>query len=345
VAQATPEQLVQEGVNLYKSGNYRGAIPPWKTALTQYQQANDLVNSAIVLENLARVHQRLGQTEDALRYWEQAIAVQQNRKNVAEIGRLVVEQAQVYSQMGQPRQAIALLCNASDVNRCSANSAIALLKSQKSPELTAAFGSLGEAYRFNGENKAAIAVLNQSLTTARAQNQVRYQMTTLNSLGNAYISVALRHYQRAESAAQSGDRTIADTFRQRAQTDDRQALDYLQQARKLAQTQAQSQTELRSLLSILPIHSRLNQNNEATSTLNQALAVLKQVPESRDRIYAAVDLVRLQSPRSSNDTCSTTIPFSQAESLLTEAVAIAQRIDDQRAKSFINPVLFVVDNP
>ena len=54
-------QFVQQGVDFYQAGDYQAAIEQWRAALDSAQRAGHLPNTVIVLENLARVYQQLGQ--------------------------------------------------------------------------------------------------------------------------------------------------------------------------------------------------------------------------------------------------------------------------------------------
>lgn len=63
------------------------------------------------------------------------------------------------------------------------------------------------------------------------------------------------------------------------------------------------------------------------------------MPDSRDRVYAAIDLARLQQPITieqplSRTDCLRCDRVPQAESLLQQAVATAQRLQNRRAESF-----------
>jgi tetratricopeptide (TPR) repeat protein len=164
---SNPAQLVQQGIDRYQAGNYPEAIAILKTALTQYQQSHDRPNTAIVLENIARTSQQLGQSDQAIAYWQQAISLYQQLGNSAKLGRALTEQAQAYTNLGQPKTAIVLLCHEiepADLDEspnqsvtCVVNSALQLAQTTQDKTLeAAALGSLGEAYRLLGEYEAAI---------------------------------------------------------------------------------------------------------------------------------------------------------------------------------------------
>lgn len=330
-------QLVEKGIEYYQIGDYQKAIAPWQTALTYYQETNKTANAAIVLENLARVYQQLDQSEQALTYWERAIAYYHQIKDNQQVARLLVEQAQTYTSLGQPRAAIAILCNPSP-EECTPNSALTLARTTQDTQTeAAALGSLGEAYRQRGDYKSAINYLEASLKIIEKINNPTYQTSTLNNLGNTYISLANIHYRRANSATTRGDSIAAEKLKKEALNYDTQALNTFQQTLHLAQTQNDPLGQMRSLLNAITPEYR---TQSTSPSLQQALSLLKTLPDSRDQVYAAIDLAHLLQPTPSfNETYSKAQCFNskfppQAKELLQQAVTIAQRIQDNRAQSF-----------
>jgi CHAT domain-containing protein/uncharacterized protein HemY len=330
-------QLVQQGIKYYKTGDYENAIEPWQTALTRYQETNNPANAAIVNENLARVYQQLNQSEQALTYWERAIAYYRQIKDNQQVGRLLVEQAQTYTSLGQPRAAIALLCSPFPED-CSRDSALAIARTTQDTQTeAAALGSLGEAYRKRGDYKSAIDYLQASLRITEKINNPAYQTSTLNNLGNTYISLANVHYRRANSATVRGDSIAAEKLKKEALNYDTQALNTFQQSLELARTQNDPLGQMRSLLNSITPEYR---TQSTSPSLKPALSLLETLPDSRDKVYAAIDLAHLlQRPPLLNEIYSKAQCFksefqSQATVLLQQAVTIAQQIHDNRAKSF-----------
>jgi len=88
---------------------------------------------------------------------------------------------------------------------------------------------------------------------------------------------------------------------------------------KLAQAQQNYPAQLRSLLTLVSIYSQSNRQLVAP-TLQQAIALLDQLPENRVRVYAMIDLARLSEP-------------VKREKLLESAIALAQNLQDNRAES------------
>lgn len=335
------DRSVQKGVELYQSGNYQGAIANWQTALDFYLSTKNQANAAIVLENLARAYQQLGEGEKAIANWEKAIAYYRQTKDTHQIGRLLTEQAQAYSSLGQNRQAIALLCGGSNQGDCAASSALQIAQTLKDRTLEAAtLGSLGNAYRLRGDYIQAIKYLEKGLAIAKEVKNPVYHASTLNSLGNAYISLAQVNYHRTNSALARGDNMEADKFKKQALKYDSKALQYFQASLKLAQARKDRSGEMRSLLNSIPPYRRAQASNFADVSLQRAIQLLAQLPDSRDRVYAAIDLANLVQTVSPTDPslvknqCQPLKQESKAEELLNVAVAIARRLRDPRPESF-----------
>ncbi|MBN8564961.1 MAG: CHAT domain-containing protein [Leptolyngbya sp. UWPOB_LEPTO1] len=322
-----PAQLVRQGITQYEAKQYSEAIKTWKTALPAYSK--DPTNRAIVLENIARASQQANENGEAITTWGQLIEHYRRDSNLPKLSRALIEQAQIYSSIGQPRQAIALLCAPESKGECTNHSAVQLAQQLKENNiLAAAYGSLGDAYRLTGDFNPAINYLNKTLELT--QTNPSYRISALNGLANAYLSRARLSYRRAESAEARAPRistsefttqTEADRLTQTAKDDENKAIKNLEESRALAQAQRDYSGEVRSLLSLIPIYIR-NKDPLASSLLQSAIPLLEQVPQDRSRIYATIDLAKY-----SED------PI-QAETLLKSAITLSNQLQDDRAKSF-----------
>ncbi|HEY9780043.1 MAG TPA: CHAT domain-containing protein [Leptolyngbyaceae cyanobacterium] len=351
-------QLVQQGVDLYQVGNYKDAIAPWQTALNLYQKTKNPANATLVQENLARAYEQIGESASAVDLWDLAIAYYRKIKDISQVGRLLTEQAQSYTNLGQPRKAISLLCgnlevksqNSSLASRysplatfdCIEDSSLQIARVYKDRNVeAAALGSLGNAYRLMGEYKVAIAYLQSSLKLANEINNQIYRASSLNSLGNAYINLAKVNYRRANSAQQRGDVAEADRFRQISFQDDTKALKYFQDSLNLALSQKDSKTQLRVLLNSIPPLHRTQAVALAERTMQQALALLEEIPDSREKVYAILDLANLQllpavEANGFAVECAKPEKLSQVHKLNEKAISIARHLQDSRAESFAN---------
>lgn len=334
-----PDQLVQQGIDRYQIGDIQSAIAHWQTALNTYRNTNNLSNQAIVLENLARGYQAIGQTNQAIAHWEQANVIYLRLKDLPQLGRSLTEQAQVYSQLGQYREAITLLCGTPASESCAQGSAIEIAHSAEDRSgLAAAMGSLGEAYRLKGNYLQATQYLQQSLELAQQLNNPLYISSALNSLGNTYTGLAQLSYRRAKSAERRGDTLEAENLRRKGLDYNAQALKSFQSGLTLAQQQNHLFNQMRSLLGTIASYYRAENTSAAKASLQQALSLLEQLPNSQDKVYAAIDLTHLLQPiqqlTSSRVQCSDQAISDQAEPLLQQAITTAQQISDPRSESF-----------
>jgi len=344
-------QLVQQGIEHYRTGDVQDAIASWQTALSAYQSTDNLANQTIVREKLAIAYQQIGQFGEAINHWKQAIASYRQLEDITKVGRLLTELAQTYSRLGQNQEAIALLCGASEADEdCVQGEGSALQIAQKFSDRegeAAALGSLGEAYRLRGKFDKAIKTLLASLQIAEEINLSSYRSSVLNSLGNAYFSKALLNEQRANSAQLRGAENKASKFIQEATSDYQKALGYLNNSLELTRTQNDQSGQMRTLLNLIQLYyrsenSKLPDNaNQAEQALQEALTLLGSLPDSPNKVYAAIDLAELEQPVDSSNyssfpaQCSPRkLDDSQAEELLQKAVSIAQRIQDSRSQSF-----------
>ncbi|WP_335013579.1 CHAT domain-containing protein [Nostoc sp.] len=333
-------QLVQQGLELYQVGDVKAAIAIWEKAVNIYQQNHNAAAEVIVRENLARVYQEIGQSEQAIIQWQQVIAYYRQVRNLQQVGRSLTELAQVYSSLGQPIKAIALLCNPDEKSNCSSDSALQIAQTHKDfIGEAAAWGSFGDANRLTGNYDLSIKNLEKSLVITNKLNIAGLQISVFNSLANAHISEALVKYRRADSATQRGDDEVAKKLQGDAQQQDANALKYLRQSIDIASSQNDFAGEMRSHLQIIPLYYRNNANTEAANSLQQAVNLLQRLPETRRRVYATIDLVRLLQPvarvnLSSPISCIKPDTSIKATDLLEQAVTIADKINDFRAESF-----------
>jgi CHAT domain-containing protein/tetratricopeptide (TPR) repeat protein len=340
--------LVQQGVSEYQQGQYQAAIDKWNRALTIYLEEKKQPNAVIVLENLARAYQKLGQTENAIAKWQE---VTDNYRQIGEsrqLGRSLTELAQAYSSLGQHRNAIAILCGKSDNKQeCSSDSAILLAqKTRDALGEVAAKGSLGEAYRLRGDYTKAVNYLEDSLKIAQTLDNPQLEMSALNSLGNAYSSLAQISYRRAESAASRGDiygsagqKYAPDSPVVKLKEDGRQqdkiALNYCQNSLDIATKQANSLEQVRSLISSLPIYYRLEDTTAAAKSKQQAQSLIATLPSGSTTVYATIDLAKLLQPEKVSFTsCYSAEILPEARALLQQGVAKAQQLGDSRVTSF-----------
>ena len=315
-----PAELVQRGAEAYHGDRYLEAIIQWEQALTHYPKDVASRDRAIILENLARAHQQIGRPAVALSYWQAVTATYTSLQEQAEVGRAMSEQAQTYSLLGQPFQAISLLCTG-DINsgstsplqplltldlddsqiasssaaaayHCQPESAIDILYNFGRPEIqVAALGSLGEAYRSVQDYDAALGSLEQGLELAEALGSVRYTALLHNSLGYTHQERAELNYQQAAASLRSasGDE---DVFHEQAQTARAHALAEFAQSQVLARRLQDPVIAIKALLGLIAVHAQIGDRSQAALLRDQAMPLLAQLPPNQETAYLALQLTK-----------------------------------------------------
>ncbi|MBD2527808.1 CHAT domain-containing protein [Nostoc sp. FACHB-133] len=340
-------QPVQQGLKLYQAGDIQGAIKSWRAALLNQQRTSNYSEKISVRTYLVRAYQQVGQIPEAIAQLKEVIAYYRQKNEPIKVGRMLTEQAQLYSSLGQQRRAITILCGQNQSNaRCTQDSAIEIAR-HHSDDLgeVAAWGSLGNAHRLQGEYEQAISNFERSDEIAKRVDNQTYIVSNLNGLANTYASLAKSNQHRAKFASEVGDKKAAKKYQQYTVANNNQAVDYFEQSLNLARSQNDKVNELRSLLGLVKLYYHQHSQDKAivNNTLQQALIVVEQLPDSRDKAYAVIQLANLlqivnqKSESISIDPaiqCLKSESLSKAVELLNKAVVITQKIQDQEGESF-----------
>jgi CHAT domain-containing protein len=337
-AKPNPSQLVQQGVEQYQQGKVTTAIALWHQALETYQDNQQLGDQTIILENLGRAYQQLGQNNRAIDYWQKTINNYRQIGNNRQLERSLTEQAQVYARFGQHQQAISILCG-SNTQECLPDSAIALAQQQQDQlGETAAWGSLGEAYRLRGDYQLALPYLQTSLKLARQIKNSSLAISALNSLGNTYGSLAQINYRRATSAKRRGETfgsNNVEKIKAEGINSDRQGLKYFAESVQQASQQKEQTAQLKATINAIPIYDRLKEQNLAKAKIEDALSLLPTLPISQDKVYAHIKLAKLLQPKLvTPNNCYNRDVYPLAAKLLQQAITEAETIGDRRSQSF-----------
>ncbi|WP_414586508.1 CHAT domain-containing protein [Scytonema sp. PCC 10023] len=258
---------------------------------------------------------------------------------------MLTEQAQIYSRLGQHRRAVTILCGQNHAVACSQDSALGIAQ-RHSDYLgeVAAWGSLGNTHRLQGEYDQAIQDFERSNEIAKRIDNQTYIASTLNGLANTYAFVALRNERRVQFAREVGDQKAVEKFQQETTKNRHQAVQYFEQSLDLARSQNDKANEVRSLLGLVRLYHRQHLDNpDANNTLQQAMVVNEQLSDSRDKAYGAIQLAHLLQLLTHRDEVADTEGAAQCletelspkpVELLNKAVAIAQKIQDLEVESF-----------
>lgn len=315
-------QLVRDGIEQYKAGKFNEAIALWQQVLPQIKEAQD---KAAVYTNMALAYRQIGQVTEAIAQWEQAIQIYQRQDDEVrhrQLPKLLTEQAQAYNDLGQHRRAITLVQSALELAR-------------QTPDLraqAAALGTLGNAYWALGNYEQALETHQASLQIARQLNP-DYIATSLNNLGNVYISRSQRYLYQANTARVEGDNKQNARLTQLAQKEITAARSAFEQS--LRESQALGGiAQVKALLNLNRLLEQLPSPEWAAIAKNrqQALALVETLPNSRDKVYALINLAESFRRQALAERAGRS--SSEALRLLSKAIAIARSIGDRRAESF-----------
>lgn len=371
-------QLVNKGIEHYKEGQFRKAIEEWETALVNSQKNNNLSSQAVIRGNLASAYQKLGDLENSIKHWDIVVNLYQQLGKSQETGRAMTELAQAYSNSGKAKKAIQILCGeeAAEINdketnisklkpepSCLQTSALEISRQQKDIEgEILVLGSLGEAYRNLAKYNLAIRYLDTAEEKINQEN-LALKSKILNSLGNAHLGKAKLWSFYTESAFKGGLYQY-EQFLQAAKSYYKNAWNYFQNSYQNSVEQNDKSAQMGALLNLTQVIYRSNQlnlspnlnaqllssqpeidknslfsTNQLEQIKTQAVKLLDKLPESPQKVYAAINLANLSTDSSLTSPltqCPTKRQFSNAEAavFLDKAIATADIIQDSRSKSF-----------
>ncbi|NJK72015.1 MAG: hypothetical protein HC926_00940 [Synechococcaceae cyanobacterium SM2_3_60] len=290
------------GRDRYQTGDLAGAITAWQMALsteTNPEQQRQLH------EYLALSFHQAGRLDEAVEAWQAALALEDTLAARTAL-------AEVYLDLGQPVRAIATLTNQAAFTQISTEPV--------SLPAAAAMGVLGNAYLSLANSEAAIAAFAEAIRLARQDNDIALVASLLNNLGNAYSHRAARAQFEAATAGLEGELDIEAERRAAATAD----LDQAQAAFAEAIGQDNPLLQAQILLNLNRSLQQTTRPDLPTIERHQQLAaaLLQSLADSSDRVYTLINLA-----------LSLSDPAAQLE-LLQEALASADRLSDQRARSF-----------
>lgn len=335
IVRDSPQQLLEQGKQHYRDGQFAEASTLLQKAVAAYQAQGDRPSQAIALNHLALAHQKLAQWSQAeaaidqsLSLVEQLSDTQQKLPILAQAlnhqGNVQLAQgkteaalktwqraAQVYAQVGDEAGQVGSLINQAQAQqalgfylqtRKSLDQVKATLEQQPDLELRATgLRSLGNVLRLVGAWQPSEEALVASLEAAQALGMPEAIATTHLSLGNTargqgQTNEALNHYQAAAQSA-------------------------------LPLTRVQAQLNQLSLL------VEQNQSAQAQVLWPQVETALAQLPNSRmavdSRINLAQTLIKLK-----QQSGAATPSWVQIAQLIGPAVRQAEGLGDPQAQSY-----------
>lgn len=368
-ATPSPTAFLQQGIELYNAGDFRGAIDVWLKSLSQEKEGDEQKSDIQVRKYLARAYQQIGEIDKTINYLNQVIDFYRTTNNTQQVGRMLTEVAQAYSDLGQHKRAVNLLCGDMGKQQCTQDSALGIaIRKEDGLGEAAANGSLGNALYFLGEYDRAIQVLGTSYKKAGELQNSSYLMAAANNLGNLYTSLAQRNYRYINFASQADDDEAVEEFTKQASLYEVEAIKYFENSLKFARVENSTQGEVSALLNLVLPYYRQNKldveqnnslnlktnleiNSENSSKMNSELnpEIFKQIeknienlPPSRKKAFALIKLGRLIQKVNSSDSgivasgyeCFQSKSSPKVVNLFERGLKVAQNIGDKQTQSF-----------
>lgn len=348
-------EWVQEGLQLYQSGQFAAAATLWKQASDAFAAQGDGINQAMVSSNIALAYHQLGQWAEANGAISTSLQLLQSEGNVSDRvlrlkilaqalntqGKLQLAQGQAqqalttwqkateaYQQVGDKTGVVRSLINQAQSLRVlgfyqrvkdTLEQANQILQNQPDSDIKAAgLLSFGDALRLVGDFKKSQQVLQQSLAISQRLQSPPTITAALMSLGNTAYAL-----QQSE-----------------------EALKYYQQA---ITTSTSPTTTLQAQLNQLRLLIDTQKWADAQTLAQKIQPQLASLPVSRTSIYAQINftqsLMKLTGCKSSDcrlETSTFNLPLrgtlheqpSTLAQILVTAQKQAKALGDQRAESY-----------
>jgi tetratricopeptide (TPR) repeat protein len=244
--------LWQMGVVENLNGNPQAALEPLNKGLSLAIQTDEQQSKALILQSIAISYRLMNKPDDAMRNYQEAMAINRRfglKRNLAEN---LVEMAVVLNSQGKPDEALANYNQALELQR-----EIGMKK-----EVGDTLNNIGVLYQSMGEYDKALQSYKESLQIQRDAGDENYQSLCLNNIGGIYLG--------------KGD------------TDN--ALIYLQQALQLRE-KLNMPTRIAETLAVLgQVYNATGQYEEALRSFMRALDLYRKAGDARSAAYESDDI-------------------------------------------------------
>lgn len=362
-------QLVEQGKKLYTAGKFSSALTVLRQADLAYRAQKDVLNQAMVLNNISLVYRQLGQWEQAKKAIADSLKLLQNQGSSKEQLKILAQARNILGQLqlaqGQTEQALTTWQQAtttytqagdqdgvigSEINQALAlqasglysralmtlNSVYQTLRSTPdSPIKVAGLRIFGNALRGVGNLNQSRQILQQSLTLAQKLELSQDVATALFDLGNTArtqqdTKAALAFYQRAMEASPAQIIGIQARLNQLSLLLEPEQMDAAEIALR--------QRKPHYTLEIASYTKAQKRSISMAAVLEQSLlpqisSQIANLPPSRTAVYARINfaqsLTRLKRSRS-----TTSLEWSEIAQELATAVQQAKSLGDPRAEAY-----------
>ena len=160
-----------------KSGNPQQGLDPLDKARHLAIELNNEEQQALILQATGIAYKLMNKPNEALRNYEDSMAINQRLGQKRGVAASLVEIAQVQLSLGKPDAALTAYNQALSIRR----------EIGAKKEAGDTLIDVGNLYLESGQSDKALQVLKESLQIQRDANDESYQGICLNNIGNAYI--------------------------------------------------------------------------------------------------------------------------------------------------------------
>jgi len=273
------DELLDEGLSLYRKGQWKGAISKWTEAEKIFDKLGDEAGKASAFNNLGNFYDSTGEYREALEYFKQALEifkrlgfVEGEAKNLNNVG-------VVYRHLGQYAEALNYFQRALETYR--------RLGFESGEAMT--LPNIGLVYDNLGQYDEALDYHQQALEKFRKIGDVSSEARTLANIGGVFESLgqykeALNYYEKAlEKFRRIEDvpgetytiANMANVYSHLGQYSE--ALNSYQQILEILREMGDAAGESTALINMGLVYFRLGQYNEALSYYQQSLEICREI--------------------------------------------------------------------
>ena len=199
----SPNDLLREGLEAYRTNNFREAIALWQQALPLFQSQDDDQNTAFTLANLGIAYGDVGIYLQAIDANQHALAILKQVGTQQQVGQLLGNLGNVYEAIGDYDQAVVIYQESLDIARA---------EGDRIGE-GVVLGNLGAVYATQGYYDQALSAHQQSWTLAKSLGDREGEGHRLLNLGATHhvqgdSAKAKAYYERSLAIARDIDHRL-----------------------------------------------------------------------------------------------------------------------------------------
>jgi CHAT domain-containing protein/Tfp pilus assembly protein PilF len=286
----------QRAYSYYWQGQYSKAI----VILEDLLKSSKEQDTATIHDYLGIIYREVGQLGKSIEHFKDALAIYEEKKDLAAREKTLVEQGRTFNDMGEWKQSRSVLEKA--ISSIDKNLSLASL----------AYRSLGTSYWLEGDFERAVEACETSRNLASLANNPEGVVVALNNLANILKSRRFHYLSQIPDVVAEGNTSEGNRLEFLAEQDRQAALIASRRAIKAGE-QNQSLSVVRAMLNESELSSRFDYRL-------QARKLLKNAPPSRIKAELLISLSFLEEEKSIE--------------LLKEAISIAERFEAERIEAF-----------